>query len=80
MNQLTNEEYEQIIQELVGRVKDLVYSDLEKHVKQRLPKELLNDIINDLESEEPLNIQYNIAFLGNDIRQILARIRRKKDE
>ncbi len=65
---MTDEEYKQVIKELLERSKDMIYFD-NMITKEQMEKFATTD--------EQYELHIGLRILGGDIRQILGRIRRK---
>ena len=73
---ITNKEYLQIVDEVTARILDLRNMPyFREKVTKQLMKAKLEDALNN--PEDTLRITHNIDFIGNDLIQILGRIRRK---
>lgn len=66
--EMEDEEYEQVIKELLERGKDMIYFD-NMVTKEQIEKFATTD--------EQYELCIGLKILGGDIRQILGRIRRK---
>jgi len=72
---ITEEEYNQIIKELVKRLQDLVYINAERKIREKTPKSFFEDF--DFK-DDTLEINYNYQIVIGDLFQILGGIRRNK--
>ena len=72
---ITEEEYNQIIQELVERLRDLIYINAEAKINEIMPQSYFENL--DWKKGDNLEIDYNFQIVVNDLIQILGRIRRK---
>jgi len=75
---LTDEEYEAVIRELSERVKDIVFMNAERKVRDALPKEFLEELLDKKNDTESISISYMVCFAVGDIYQIIGRMRRKR--
>jgi nitrogen regulatory protein PII-like uncharacterized protein len=66
--EMTDEEYEQVIKELLERSKDMIY------IGNMITKEQMEKFAT---TNEQYKLEMSLTILGGDIRQILGRIRRK---
>lgn len=70
---LTDEEYEKIIQELANRWKNLAYINAETAIKREVSKDILEEVLDK-------NVDYEITFslrtVVTDLREIIGGIRR----
>jgi Tfp pilus assembly ATPase PilU len=66
--EMTDEEYEEVIKELLERSKDMIY------IGNMITKEQMEKFAT---TNEPYKLEMSLTILGGDIRQILGRIRRK---
>jgi len=73
---LTEQEFKEVVKEIVERVKDIVYMNLENKTKQSL-QDILKGKIN---PDESIRITWEVEFIFNDIVQIVGRLRRKKGD
>lgn len=73
---ITDEEYNLIIEELVKRFQDLSFILLEKSIKKRFPKNVIEDYLKDWGIGDTVKITYGLTVIVNDLLQILGRIRR----
>lgn len=71
VGQMNQEEYEQILTEIFERIKDLTLISDFKEYKHKQLLEILNE-------DTVIEFSFTIKFVGNDIRQMLSRIRRKE--
>jgi len=72
---ITEEEYNQIIKELAKRLRDLVYINAERKIREETPKSFFEDF--DFK-DDTLEINYNYQIVIGDLFQILGGIRRNK--
>ena len=75
---LSEEEKEIVIEEITKRVKDMVYFNARKHT-ERLFNEIIATFMN-CETGELYNISYTVTICAGDLQQIVARVRREKEE
>lgn len=75
---LSEEEKEIVIEEITKRVKDMVYFNARKHT-ERLFDENIATFMN-CETGELYTISYKVTICAGDLQQIVARVRREKEE
>lgn len=71
VGKMTEDEYEAVLKELQMRVSDIKYT---ADLHETLSKSLLEQLGYDHEA----TIDYYVRFIGNDVRQILGRLRRER--
>ena len=74
---ISDEEYEAIIKEMSERIKDFVFMNAERKVRQTLTKERVEELLSDDDLKD-ISIYYGIIFKVGDLLQIIGRFRRKK--
>jgi len=74
--EITEEEYNQIIKELAKRLRDSIYINAERKIRERTPKSFFEDF--DFK-DDTLEINYSYQIIIGDLFQILGGIRREKD-
>ena len=72
---ITEEEYNQIVKELVKRLRDLIYINAEREIREETPRSFFEDF--DFKGDI-LEINYNFRIIISDLFQILGGIRRNK--
>ena len=77
--QISDEEYEAIIHELAERVRDVVFMNAERNLRNALPKDRVEQLL-DMPGYQPIDIEHHIEFTVDDLRQILGRCRRSSHE
>lgn len=73
---ITNSEYEAITKEMVERMKDIVFISANRSFRKVFTKKYMEEIL-DESDEYKVRTSYVIEFLVNDLKQVLARGRRK---
>jgi len=73
---ITNEEYEAIVKEIAGRVKDCIFMDAERIIRSLLTKEYVEDLLD--HPRDTVRFKYICETLGQDFVQILGRLRRSE--
>jgi len=74
---ISDKEYNLIIEELISRLKDMIYGDnCKSRLKKQHPKERFEQWIN--ENDTKTDIEYKFIICSGDLIQILNRIRRGK--
>lgn len=79
---ITNEEYNKIVKEWANRLKDLVYLNAEENIRERMSKEYLENLLDAKVSkwDDNLEIVFTVGIVINDLKQMLGRLRREKEE
>lgn len=72
---ITDKEYEAIIQELANRWKNLAYMNAEKLIMSEMSKVILEEL---LDKDISLMMTFRLDLLVNDLREIIGGIRRNK--
>ena len=72
---ITEEEYNQIIKELAKRLRDSIYINAEKKIREKTPKSFFEDF--DFK-DDTLEMNYDYQIMIGDLFQILGGIRRNK--
>jgi len=75
---LSDEEYEAIIKEIAERVRDIVFMNAERKVKQSLPKEEVEKLLDSGNDIKVISVVHRVEFVVGDLIQILGRLRRGK--
>lgn len=70
VGKMTDQEYDAVTKELWKRFLDLTYESR----KELLPR----DILEKLDKDDTFTMKRMVTFIGNDVRQILGRLRRRK--
>ena len=73
--EVTEEEFEEVVNELSRRIKDMVYINLKDRLRNKL-KEIFKMKI---KTDEPLKLTWTLRFVFGDIEQIIGRLRREKE-
>ena len=63
--QITDKEYNQIIEELANRLRDMVYINAEKKMREKLSKDSIEEL---LDENAILEIEHGYTFLVDDLR------------
>jgi len=75
-HRITDEEFEYLVQEIAERIKDVVYINAEEKVRKAL--EIIRDKILVEDQDREIQFRFTVIMLFGDLRQIIARYRRKK--
>lgn len=70
VGKITDQEYDAVTKELWKRFLDLTYESR----KELLPR----DILEKLGKDDTFTMERRVTFIGNDVRQILGGLRRRK--
>ena len=73
---VTEEEFEEVANELSRRIKDMIYINLKDRLRNELKKIFK---IKTIETDEPLKLTWTLRFVFGDIEQIIGRLRREKE-
>ena len=73
---VTEEEFEEVVNELSRRIKDMIYVNLKDRLRNELKKIFK---IKTIETDEPLKLTWTLRFVFGDIEQIIGRLRREKE-
>jgi len=73
---VTEEEFEEVANELSRRIKDMIYVNLKDRLRNELKKIFK---IKTIETDEPLKLTWTLRFVFGDIEQIIGRLRREKE-
>ncbi len=76
-SELSQDEYEFVIDEIAERIKDMIYMNIREKIKNKFDLHFKNLNFNGVDS---LVIDYEFEFIFGDIQQIVGRIRRKNAE
>jgi len=70
---ITNKEYKALKEEIWERGADLFQIN-----EENLSKALLEELLEERGKKDAIEVHFRLNLIGNDLRQILSRIRRKK--
>jgi hypothetical protein len=71
---ISDGEYQAILQEFERRTLDLLSMNLSAHLRNTISKKNLQQWLD--EPDSPFEIEWRFHFRGNDLRQVLGRLRR----
>ena len=76
--EITDSEYEAIIREVTARVKDIIFMNAERYIRQSMTKRRIEAWL-DEDSNVEIVIRYVVHLCVGDLQQILGRLRRGDD-
>lgn len=74
--ELTEEEFDEVVDELTKRVKDTIYMNLQNEIRNKVTN-VLKRVLN---SEDTFTWTWSIRMTFGDIKQIVGRLRRNRNE
>ena len=75
LSELTQEEYDTVVEEITKRWKDLLFMNAEEKVKYEFSRHRIH--MKSITEEDKLVFYFELAIIWNDIIQIVGRIRRR---
>ena len=76
VGEITEDEFNILVEEISERIKDIIYMD----VKPKVRRILWNLVISNPYTDDKVEVKWTISFVIEDLIQIIGRIRRNKEE
>ena len=76
VGEITEDEFNILVEEISERIKDIIYMD----VKPKVRRILWNLVISNPYTDDKVEVKWTISFVIEDLIQIIGRIRRNKEK